>query len=756
MTIHAVRKFPADTKYVIIARVAISDPKLCPEFIRLANVSIDGSRYELKTLAEELTQLGPNATDDALQEIRKLYPSVSTPMLVAIWARENKISIADIPQSILDLAPSIEAEIDSIDAFQKNSRKAAQKRVAEYEQVYEELFKEAEVKTSDFELDSVNGRIVFGYSEHRTLFQVFYSMKPSPTIPIIVYMDKTSVMSKVHPELGNQPDQFFSQFSNRFLPTVVLYYMFPNNTAIPISIQGNEIIYEHMPISKKMPTPDQVHETLAASLVYKPDTWTVEQTGVHGTFKISNFTIKQAIWADLITFDPVMSFFYFLNDQEQAFLMKRRAMFYFTSSIEKSRNMSDSQSITIIDKAQDTEIRIRRASTMQEIKTIIAIFRHALGRYKRLMPKIIAEYKQMVPKFEELALGEKKQAKKALDKNTGQKVQELEIRAPEIFGEDGEYKKAVIAEKAKNPRSKIRDYSALCQREGQPRIVDQSEAKDFPANQVLLFKGKHYVCDTNNLKDGVEYKYPKIRKTNLSEMPGIPCCVTKEWKGIKKYNASGIVGNGKKEVGAHILGPNKSLLGGRVGYAALDICSFSSVDFKCPDIKSADVIREGMAESGKDQLIKEIHPSAVIIALEKVIRKNNNPDVMQIRRKLSEMDVSIAKQELFDYSADRIKNMLLDEDFYLQLDRWISLLEKYYGITIYLFQTNAQYPNGNFLLPVAAQKHLVPARRLNPDKVVLFNIFEREGEIIRKRNNTYIFSKDDLIVKRYIQVLKML
>jgi hypothetical protein len=89
--------------------------------------------------------------------------------------------------------------------------------------------------------------------------------------------------------------------------------------------------------------------------------------------------------------------------------------------------------------------------------------------------------------------------------------------------------------------------------------------------------------------------------------------------------------------------------------------------------------------------------------------------VMKVRNEMvAKVNLTIAKQELYDTDTAMIKATLLDEEAYIAPEEFISIVQDFYECNIFIYLVDTTHPNGEIVLPRASKAHL--PRQLDESK----------------------------------------
>jgi hypothetical protein len=451
------------------------------------------------------------------------------------------------------------------------------------------------------------------------------------------------------------------------------------------------------------------------------------QTGIGGTFEITAFAFNRYIFADLMLSDTTINYFLFANESASTVLEKLRFYIYYgpghaTGTSGDGSDITKSLALLITPHPPTsqadpgtTTIRISHAVDLAQANITRSVLLKLFSIYSEKLDAVTAEYSKIIPNFKKLTAPEVKETKK--DQKTGARAKAL----------------------AKEDKSLFRSrYPDSCQKEKQPQVISEEDAEALlntfngPAEEngrAMFFKGKWYGCDPRDEDEDSTYIWPglQVNKTDkdakyLKEEPLLPCCfavnqMTKESSALYKYRQNQDVVEEEKAAAkvklgtiGYVKGPAKALPSDRYGMLPYNWTRMLNVfDVPLKKIGTQNIhpiLRHSVlqtVDSFFHCLERVFNPSYLYANTE--TRKRMVTDVRTTIAGWK--DFGIAKQELYDYSDESIREMLLDPSYYLAPEEFISLAKKYYKTNIFIYVWDPQdNVDGDIVLPRHSQAYL--------------------------------------------------
>jgi len=603
-------------------------------------------------------------------------------------------------------------------------------------EVMESLRKVDKIKTDEFSLEEVTVSYIINVSTGTSLEDIFDLMEASKDIPFIFLSHKGRKWYKIYSQfvpldewlIEDYEDGLYfkifnaphSKLSSR-IKQKNLYsegrWITSNNVEITINIRsqvGEEGIKRRFESSL---------QNLEYSLVSS------QQISIRGTFIIPDFVFNKAIMAYLISNDSIMKYFMFLQEVKKSAIDKRD--FYFFYYPNQRGYTGESLKLTLTPHSEKrgiwTTVRVAKASNQRQVDVLRRVFSKLMGLY--------LEKQKRVEQFYELVIADGKKLlgaytvkikEKTKDQKTGKRLQKLQMQRPGLFAPG---------------------YSVRCSPiDRQPYLLGSSKVEKFiekhGEHAVVNYPGTndYYACVPREKSDKTKkYMWPGLKintnPKNKDEFRLAPCCFENDQyektssEVYKIMHPEEIKEPLQKIELSYIYGPKRALTDGRLGevpyYLKFMFMDAGYKEEQRGNKVTVPILRLGVLKS----------PDSFFHCLEKVfnpryssMRKDEREQrIIKVRKEMSMMDYEVAKQQLYDYSDEEIKEELLDIGSYIDPNKWIQLAEEYYKCNIFLYQMDSQHPNGCISIPRSSQAYLSPKFiRKNPSVFIIKTEFSED------------------------------
>jgi hypothetical protein len=641
-----------------------------------------------------------------------------------------------------------------------------QYKVKSEENVYNELSSIQPVELSEFVVEGTTEEITLEFQFASSLYQVFDMLCASQTMPFIVFSDGNTLFYKIYKFI--RPIAEWLDITHRSDSKPVIYFYVldtqieENQMKLAKHVDG-DVYRGGMWITEDYKTHTirvdsrgavtYVHEFLDNLSESTKDTqqhfnivWET-QYETRGKFSVLKEPFNKAIFADLITNDPIFSNLLYLDENSKSVLDKKRFVYYHDSKVINPVKLTDNQSLTITmsdvitESEVRTDIRISRASTEIQIHQFMILFSYLFGMYLKKKNGVIDIYTKLY-KAVNFKKYEKKIIHKATDIKTGKRLKLLEQHNPEAFKHGG--------------------YSSKCQpKRRQPYLVAKTDidkvkkefrkaepkelAKELEKYGLLEWpegSDDWYACYPREQDDDEKrHIWPGLIKqsekaSNYDKYPLLPCCfIANQFtkKGSKKAE--------KVEVDEYTedqfdrpLSSNKPTPRGRYAelpyyiQIAVENAGYTPVEYRKKLFLP--ILRYGVIE-GLD---------SVVHCMEKAFNEDyaamNINDKMErvksVLASLSEKDdewLVICRQEMYDYSYDEIRKSLANPNTYIDPDKYINIFAKHYDCNIIVFKIDDENPKGEISLPRYSKAHL--SYKFNPktETVVIVKMQSKRARV---------------------------
>jgi hypothetical protein len=741
-----------DDDTTILERYALSQETSLPSFFRIENrdfIIEEGISLEVSDVRDVLSDLSDQDLVDPtiIGTTMMSYPKLRKRDLGVLWILQNYQVVGEQVKKPIDItflreldriafltpAKASSTTTDYIKRI-KRERDGFKERIKKERKIFEALDRYPPApSTSPFTLEEVTTQTLLKLPHGENLLDVFDAMDASKNIPFIVLYRKKKTYYKVFRHII--PPTSWTEF----VPPVEGIFFKVLNTS-PSRLASKRVMMKNL-YSDGVWTADnrveiefkvregisedeirkRVFDSFGGRLEY--EITTIRQISIKGVFTIGDINLDKVIFADLIATNEYFKYFLFVNEKIKTNLEKRRFYMYYTPDQQGIISNSLALIITpkLLDGKHSVEIRISHAVNSQQVSSVRLITSKLFSVYLQEYATIFDIYAGLIDGFG--AEAKPKKQKKA-DRKTGPRAAALRKVQPEMFGSR---------------------YPDQCQKERQPYVLkDKEEALERARelgdpHKVMFFEGTWYACeprepyldpegrkdkDDKHIFPGLKENKPKTKNEYDAEYkkkhPLLPCCFTqdqyeKEASKLRKYRETLERGEREepevpeREAGAgYIMGSGKLLPPGRLGelpfnwekllnYLGIEKVTRGKQTFypilRYSVIPSADSIIHCMERA--------FNPSYVSLTTQE-----KKALVFGRREELAELNLSVAKQELYDYSRDDIREMLLDENEYLAPELFIGLLQKHYECNIFIYLVDKTHPNGEIVIPHNSQAYL--------------------------------------------------
>lgn len=751
---YTVYEYDDDT--TLLEKYSLSQEDAIPSFFRVENkdfVIKEGVDLQVSDARDVIKDLSDDFSDPAaIESILISYPKLKKKDIGVLWILQNYPLDGDKIKEVIDmtflksldrlafLTPAKASTVvtDFIRAVKKERERLEDRRKKE-KKIFEALDVTKNIPTvGPFMLEEITTQSVLKLPGGENLLDVFDAMEASRNIPFIVIARKKKVYYKVFRHIT--PPLTWVDFVP---PFEGIFFKVLNMS--PSGLSSRQIMLENLysdgiwtvdnrvEIEFKVRagiTEEDIHERVFGSLGNRLEyeIVTTRQTSIKGVFTIPEVKFDRVIFSDMVNTNEYFKYFLFFNEKNKTILSKPRFYVYYTP--DQQGIISTSLALTMTPQLEEGKpliaVRISHAINSQQANAARLIITKLVALYLSGYEKIADIYSSLLDDFNKLSSSVTKKKERKEDKKTGPRAAALRKVHPEMFGSR---------------------YPDQCQKERQPYVLENKEAalkrveELGDPHKVMLFEGTWYACeprepyldpsgqkdkDDKHLYPGLKENKPKTKDTDhdkeyKKKHPDLPCCFTqdqyeKKASRLRKYleilekgGERGMPELQEKEAGAgYVVGANKRLQAGRFGelpfnwekllhHLGIEKTSKGKQTFY-------PILRYGVIPA----------PDSCIHCLERAFNpqygslttKEKKDLVSNIRKELAETNLAVARQELYDYSEDDIRGMLLDDDEYLPPEAFISLLQKYYDCNIFIYILDGAHPNGNIVIPRSSQAHL--------------------------------------------------
>lgn len=749
-----------DDNNSILQRYSLQSKSTLPSYLRITSEEkyqiVEGARINVEDVRDELKETTlEELSESLLPEILGRYPKMSVPQVIILFLHVHypdqnqkelsKLLVQDEPyirkmdrNSFHNIREIVEKYM-GYPKIVEEQRKEIEQKLEKRRQFSKKLNSVKKVSVGDFEMEEATLMFSIELQSGVSLMDIFDAMIVSRDVPYIHMTYKGKNWYKIYQHMSVPDDWIISQ-----LPIDGIYFKILSSPRFKLNkgrwdksySDGVWYLNNTVEISFNLENESaekNIHvrfvDALSQNIKYK--IIQERQVSVKGKFTVDNFIFNRAVFADMVNNSEMFSHFFFFNERQQKFkegyrsaITKKRFMLYY----EPGQTYSTSNALTItitpyISEEGDDQwidVRAARAENIQQVDSFREVLSRLLRIYMDNYQNVIDEYAELLPSskslFEKYVQKPKKQKKD--DKKSGKRLRELKNKRPGVFRAG---------------------YASMCQpMSHQPYIItDASKAQaireKYGDHKVMEFTDPisgntdFYACQPREPGEVSTHIYPGLRKNSSKtnpeyreELPFVPCCFTEdqytkpaselhrrireEFQEQQIYTEEASIG----EIG-HILASNKLVSRGRFGqipyYLSFVVRSSGYEEIEKGKQSILPIFRYGVVES----------PDSFLHCLEKAFnpryssldRVGREKAVENVRISLSKMNFAVARQELYDYTDDTIRELLLEKDSYLDPGMWLRLAEIKYDCNIFIYQISKDYPNGAVVVPRFSKSYLL-------------------------------------------------
>jgi hypothetical protein len=479
------------------------------------------------------------------------------------------------------------------------------------------------------------------------------------------------------------------------------------------------------------------------------------EKGMKGVFAVPRISITRDVFLDLITNDPMVSYYFYI-DETRELSSQKGVLYLYYSPLNK--NIGDDENVLTVFLSQKIvsrsdpfyinkelllftpylNVRVSRAKTLEQIERFQTAFSLILDIYIKKYNQILKDYNQFIPDFKKNNV-----LKTDTDDLSGKRLKELQTQDAELF---------------------IYGYPSKCEKKKQPIPINKKAHKEWTSKdrQIMNYpKGSmnFFVCPDE------EFKYPGLIKNNLfnnDTYEYLPCCYpinqktgNKNWSNYLKEID---IDKKQRAKTTNIVSKKALTQEGKLGYLPKNIYYILSQS-KEP---KTEFLRYGVPESNNSFI------EAVLIALDPnyISVENKTEYVTNFRNNLAYTNKASVIQQLYNITETELQQNILNPDVIFDSKLYIGILELYFNCQIVVFSRSDQQPNGEFELPRYTQGYLY--NKLKPDTVTVLiykhlgarsnNLTNPHYELIIKRTDekliTWYFKDNNLIKNIYSNFLR--
>lgn len=686
------------------------DSKNKPVFLRnFLNFDFDSKSLD-KTVTDLSEQWGLQKEFIILEKLKTDIENIDDIMLEVYSENISKYSV-EAPRQYRFMSKSdILRSISDYDAMIKATLDTLKKDIDHYDKLTTEISKDVvPVKISDFVQDS---KVIQIKAEFIDYFEVFNSISIDNSVIAI----KLSINDKNYYKVTNNT-KIIEKISSILLESIIKKE--PDYANIIIIYEKDDEYYsitveypkkdsEFMFINIETSVNDNTTVSIMKSKFKDLKIISEKDKTISGDLIIKNFNINNVIFLELLTNNPYISNFFYVDESGKIYSRKdedqiKSVYMYYDPTGSNTNPEIDKNIITSSLSEKNSgkkiiningykiemfenyfNIRIRNAPNLDEVLNYRTQLSYLFGKYKKEYDTIKKEYEKFIDNFKPESTTVKKTAKLT-------NIKMLEKNFPDIF---------------------ITGYArALGNPEKQPMIYDPENEEhqnldqfrfpiDSETNIFVCGEGRHPNLFLNKLANKDVYKYlpvcnPENTKKTLEEL-------LEEREGDTVKESTKIDSKAVQQ---------KAVWFNKKGMIPKNINMILGNHF----------FRTGTV---RDENNSFIH--AVLLAFDKNYIKSQDKKeyVSDFRRNLASKPSNTCSQELWDLTENEINEKILDEDVVFDSKLFIAYLENYFNCRIYIF-SRLEEPNTTFETPRYNVAYLNNFKNKN---IVLYKSLGGEGD----------------------------
>jgi len=732
-----------------IKNLVANDENTLPNMIKLPDLKFD---KKINNIAENLTQILETDTllppDNIVKLAQDWDIKVSNVILEWLYLHPQALNnyAIELLERLKTLNPtefwSYQATVSLLESYKKRRKERQTEliKILEKEKKFREQAKAySPIDTTSFIQDSVI--IEYSITLQADPFTLFDNIQLTGKIPFVkmYYNDNLyyKVLENLKPEQGwiekqpNEPTLSFKIRNIQSFGTATIQYQ-PSVTNYQILLTIESLLNE------KDNDAESLKEMILNTFQKLPRTIdNVTEKGIKGVFAIPDFDLKRDVLLELITNNPLVSYFFYIDEVREISSKKSVLYIYYSPNTEESTNVIagflSHKSVTRNDPfyikrelplfTPYLNVRISRALNLEQVEHFKRAVALILDIYLKNFDTIVADYNKVIPGFKNL------NKMQILIEEPDKQLKQLQQQDPDLF---------------------IYGYPSKCEKKKQPTAINKSEVKNYEEKGYQVM---NYPKDSENYFycDSPDFPYPglvenKFQNNDMYEY--LPCCYAVNQK-VGNKNLNRYLKDIKK--GDHLstnIVSKKALKFGRWGYLPKNLQKILGPDF----------YRVGV-DFGPNSFI-----SAVLLSVDETY--SNIQDrieyVNDIRMNLASENFASIVQNVWKLDKEQIINNILDFSIPFDSKKFIGLLEAFYNCQIIVFTRNENALNGDFEYPYYSQGYLYKGLEKNMKTVLIYKHYgiksdsleQPHYELITRKASTFYLLNDDIINTIYSYFLK--
>ena len=436
----------------------------------------------------------------------------------------------------------------------------------------------------------------------------------------------------------------------------------------------------------------------------------INDTRVNGVFYFTNHDMNKYVLYELIMNNPLFSSLISIDESDKASTKKGSVYIHFynseigklTANITEKISERTDPDLRGKDKGafkigtKYIRVKIVSADNIKSVEAFQLLASKLMVLYDKKYKEIVDFYKIYIPDFADNKI--------KTAKDSDNKVESLKDIEPDVFvtgyPQRCPYEPTIIADD---------DYKSLKEAEKDGKIIMRYPKKGDN------FQQRNYIC---NYED---YKYPGLRSNplkNRDKIPYLPCCykknhATDEGNIYRHYYFGEELKDKAKTSQQGLIVTNKFVTKDTYGTLPDNIEKlFKIFDFQ--ENEEYMYVRKGVLDTKSSFLecvMEGMHEESGILDYEDNDERENY--LYEVRKILSTASLAATcRQEMYDYSTDKIIADISDPEVYMSPNLFTSLLEQYFNCNIFVFnRTNNR--NGELSIPRHLQAYYKNKRKNN-------------------------------------------
>lgn len=414
-----------------------------------------------------------------------------------------------------------------------------------------------------------------------------------------------------------------------------------------------------------------------------------QNIGIRGIFGFPNLGLAKGVFLDLLTNNDMVGYYFYTDESRSISIRKTSLYIYYSPESTENKVMTAYLSEREANRKDPLfknnllqiytpymNVRISRAMNTKQVSRFQKVLGTILRIYVDNYSKIVSKYSSFLPNFSK------------------------DNPNPVIQREKTEMGLKILQEK--DAKLFIQGYPTKCEKKKQPVPIDE---KDLPENakpnkymEYPKNSGNYYYCPHD------DFPYPGLLKNKLDnkdEYPYLPCCYPQNQLVEKKLYNLYYQGKDKQpqEEQDKITNINlvklKAIKEGKRGLLPRNLYYCIGKNY----------YRTGTPFTPNSLL------HAILQTMDMQYLKLKSTDKKEdyakdVRRNLANSADANYAQSMFNYSHNKLTNLLLDNDQVLDSKYFTELLENYFNVHIYVFTRTDDEPNGDIEIPFYSQGYL--------------------------------------------------